>query len=228
MVSDFDSDRVLSRKEREELVLELYFKQNKTYPQIAKIARMSPRDIKPIIDKACLEKERKDHKSLAVQAYELFSNGKTPLQVTIDLNIGEAQATQHYAEYLRLVQLDDVTQLCLDLKGDIANFVFLCKQAKAAKIGGQQVINILKIANNYLPSVQYMYEALQKQNSNLESNISTATRELQFLTDQISFMSNKLDELRKECENEKSKARDLRHQVANMEAVVNEFKNNDG
>ena len=89
MVSDFDSDRVLSRKEREELVLELYFKQNKTYPQIAKIARMSPRDIKPIIDKACLEKERKDHKSLAVQAYELFSNGKTPLQVTIDLNIGE-------------------------------------------------------------------------------------------------------------------------------------------
>ena len=41
-------------------------------------------------------------------------------------------------------------------------------------------------------------------------------------------MSNKLDELRKECENEKSKARDLRHQVANMEAVVNEFKNNDG
>ena len=79
-----------------------------------------------------------------------------------------------------------------------------------------------------MPSVQYMYEALQKQNSNLESNISTATRELQFLTDQISFMSNKLDELRKECENEKSKARDLRHQVANMEAVVNEFKNNDG
>ncbi|MFL6329372.1 MAG: hypothetical protein ACJ71I_18070, partial [Nitrososphaeraceae archaeon] len=135
MISDRDSNGMLTRKEREELVLDLYFKENKTYHEIAKIARISPRDIKPIIDKAYHEKERTEHKSLAVQAYELFSKGKTPLQVTIDLNIGEHQATQYYTEYLRLVQLDDITQLYLELKGDIWNFVSLCKQAKAAKMG---------------------------------------------------------------------------------------------
>ena len=43
MMSDRDSNRVLTRKEREELVLELYFKENKTYHEIAKIARISPR-----------------------------------------------------------------------------------------------------------------------------------------------------------------------------------------
>jgi hypothetical protein len=58
MTSDIDSDRVLTRKEREELVLDLYFNQNKTYPEIAKIGKISPRDIKPIIDKAYQEKER--------------------------------------------------------------------------------------------------------------------------------------------------------------------------
>jgi DNA-directed RNA polymerase specialized sigma subunit len=52
MTSDINSNGVLTRKEREELVLDLYFNQNKTYHEIAKIARMSPRDIKPIIDKA--------------------------------------------------------------------------------------------------------------------------------------------------------------------------------
>ena len=31
-------------------------------------------------------------------------------------------------------------------------FVKLCKEAKAAKIGVSQVINLLRIANNYLPS----------------------------------------------------------------------------
>jgi hypothetical protein len=54
----------LTRKEREELVLDLYFNQNKTYHQIAKIARMSPRDIKPIIDKAYQEKERMENQEL--------------------------------------------------------------------------------------------------------------------------------------------------------------------
>jgi hypothetical protein len=98
MISDTNSNGVLTRKEREELVLDLYFNQNKTYHEIAKIARMSPRDIKPIIDKAYQEKERQEHKSIAVQAYELFSKGKTPLQVAIDLNVGQIQATQYYAE----------------------------------------------------------------------------------------------------------------------------------
>ena len=85
MISDIESNGMLTRKEREELVLDLYFSQNKTYHEIAKIARISPRDIKPIIDKASQEKERQAHKSLAVQAYELFFKGKTLLQVTIDL-----------------------------------------------------------------------------------------------------------------------------------------------
>jgi DNA-directed RNA polymerase specialized sigma subunit len=36
MTSDTDSNGVLTRKEREELVLDLYFKENKTYHEIAK------------------------------------------------------------------------------------------------------------------------------------------------------------------------------------------------
>jgi DNA-binding CsgD family transcriptional regulator len=46
MISDTNSNGVLSRKEKEELVLDLYFNKNKTYHEIAKIARISPRDIK--------------------------------------------------------------------------------------------------------------------------------------------------------------------------------------
>jgi hypothetical protein len=103
-----DSNTILSKKGKEELVLDLYFNQNKTYSEIAKISRMSPRDIKVIIDKAFQEKERQEHKSLSVQAYELFSKDKTPLQVAIELTIEEGQATQYYREYLRLVQRDQL------------------------------------------------------------------------------------------------------------------------
>ena len=85
--------------------------ENKTYHEIAKIARMSPGDIKPIIDKAYQEQQRMEHKSFAVQAYQLFSKGKTPLDVAIDLNIGQAQTTLYYAEYLKLAEIDDITHI---------------------------------------------------------------------------------------------------------------------
>ncbi len=132
MTSDIDSNGVLTREEREERIIDLYFNQNKKYSEIAKIARMSPRDIKPIIHKASQEKERQVHKSLAVQAYELFFKGKTLLEVTIDLNLGQAQATAYYSEYLKLVQLDDITQIYRELQGGVYDFVKLCKEAKAA------------------------------------------------------------------------------------------------
>ena len=62
----------LSRQEREELVLELYFNQNKNYRQIAEEARICPRDIGKIVNKASKEKERQQDRSLSTHAYELF------------------------------------------------------------------------------------------------------------------------------------------------------------
>jgi hypothetical protein len=58
--------------------------------------KMSLRDIEEIVNRAKEEKERQEHKSLSIQAYDKFSKGKTSLQVSIDLNIGQAQTTQYY------------------------------------------------------------------------------------------------------------------------------------
>src|SRR5215475_10438439 len=119
------------------------------------------------------EKERQEHKSLSVQAYDKFSKGKTPLQVAIELNIGQAQTAQYYSEYLKLVGLEDITKLYnIEFKGDVSYFVSLCKAAKAARMGIPQVINLLRIANNYLPSVQHRYNQIQNENNILESVIT--------------------------------------------------------
>ena len=48
---------ILTRQERERLVLDLY-SQGKTYREIAKEARISPRDIGVILNKAVEEKNR--------------------------------------------------------------------------------------------------------------------------------------------------------------------------
>src|ERR687886_87140 len=178
---DFDSNKIPSREEREKRVLDLHFNQNKNYREISKIVKMSLSGIGEIVNRAKQEKERQEHKSLSVQAYDKFYKGKTPLQVAIDLNIGQPQTTQYYADYLKLVGLEDITKLYIEFKGDVSYFVSLCKAAKAAKMGIPEVINLLRIANNYLPSVQCRYNQLQNENNILESIITDKSVEVQNL-----------------------------------------------
>jgi hypothetical protein len=217
---------VLTRKEKEELVLDLYFNQNKNYRQIAEEARMSPRDISEIVNRASKEKERQDHKSISTQAFELFSKDKTPLQLAIMLNIGEGQVSQYYTEYLRLVQLDDITQIYRELKGDVWYFVNLCKVAKSAGMGIPQVTHLLKIANNHLPSVQYRYEQLQKEISLLEFDKRGAASDFQSLNDHIIAMGKTLDSIKLDCEKETARLQVLQQKRMKQEALVKHFENN--
>jgi hypothetical protein len=66
---------------------------------------MSPRDIRVILNKIAKEKtegskqQEQQQLSLSAQAYKLFSEGKTPLEVAIELNLGESEATKFYREY---------------------------------------------------------------------------------------------------------------------------------
>jgi len=91
---------MLTRQEKERLVLDLY-SQNKTYREIAKEVRICPRDIGIILKKASGEKEEKQDRKQSLlspssQAYKLFSEGKTPIEVAIALDLGESETTKYY------------------------------------------------------------------------------------------------------------------------------------
>src|SRR3712207_3784573 len=108
-LKDTNYMRILTRQERERLVLDLY-NQGKTYREISEEARILPRNIGVILNKAIektetlkqehdnnnTEKNQQEQQSLSlsVQAYKLFSEAKTPLEVTIALNIRESEATK--------------------------------------------------------------------------------------------------------------------------------------
>jgi hypothetical protein len=110
---------ILTRQEKERLVLDLYYNQGKTDCEICKEARISPRDIGVILNKAVEEKtkgeegikqqgnngaeknqnqeqQQQQQLSLSAQAYKLFSDRKNPLEVAIVLNLKESEATKFY------------------------------------------------------------------------------------------------------------------------------------
>ena len=77
---------VLTSKQREKLVLDLY-NECKTIREIAKEAQMSFRDIGYILSEAGIQEEQTQMQSISSQAYKLFSEGKTVLQVAIALSL---------------------------------------------------------------------------------------------------------------------------------------------
>jgi hypothetical protein len=145
---------ILTRQERERLVLDLY-NQGNTIRQIAKETRMSFRDIGVILNKAVEEKtegskerddagknqpEEEQNLSLPAQAYKLFSDRKTPLEVAIELNVGESEVTKFYREYWKLKQLHNLNMVYEELRGDIEPF------SSFAVLMGQNNNNIVIIS----------------------------------------------------------------------------------
>jgi transposase len=234
---------ILTRQERERLVVELY-NQGKTYREISKEARISPRDIGIILNKAVKEKtqrskeqqedgeknqeeEQEQHLSLSAQAYKLFSDRKTPLEVAIELNLKEPEVTKFYKEYWKLKRLHNLTLIYEELKDDIEPFLKLYRLSKAAGMNVQQVVNLLKIANNDLPDIQCRYERLKREVNTLEFNKQQSHRALSYFNSQIEMKSKALTSYRISCIRERRDIEKLYNEKTRLEALITGFKSND-
>ena len=232
---------IITRQERERLVLDLYYNQGKTYREICKEARISPRDIGIILNKVMEEKkaegtkeveqeqddagknqEQEQQLSLSTQAYKLFSEGRIPIEVSIELNLSEAEATEFYKEYWNLKQLNDLNTVYQEIKGDIEYFVKLYKFAKAKRMHVQQVVDVLEIANNDLPVVEERFKRLRNDVSILQYQKYVCKKNLYQMNNQIATTSRLLNSFRISCErerreveqyNEKGKARGYRNRI---------------
>ena len=180
---------ITTRQERERLVLDLY-NQGKNTREIAQEARMSFSAIGAILKKATEEnetsKERTEMMSQAAQAYRLFSDGKSPVDVAIALNLRQAEVTELYKEYWNLRNLYDLNQVYEEIKGDISSFVNLYKLAKTAGMNTQHVIRLLAIADNHLPAVEQRYEKLKRVEASLEASNRNSAITLKELKDHFS------------------------------------------
>jgi DNA-binding CsgD family transcriptional regulator len=233
---------VLTREEKDKLIEELY-NQGKTYQQIAREARVSVRDIKPVLEKAEKEKEKevgitnqeKEEKNGSIpqqqkpfsQAYRLFAQGKSPLDVAAELNIREVEATKYYREYWKLKGLYRLDQIYEDIKDDIFHIIRLQSRMEAARIGIEEVINLIKIANTDLPSVEHKYQRLKRDVNSLESRKFHEYRTLHQVQDQIADLKSSLKMLRTIGQEEEAKINQLQVQKIRIKRLIKLFEDSD-
>ena len=220
---------MLTRQEKEQKVLSLY-NEGKTIREIAKEVRMSFRYIGAILKKASGELEEKqdikESLSLSNKAYRLFSKGKTPLQVTITLNLSEEETTKYYQEYLKLTQMHDLRIVYEEIGADIGHFLKLYRLSKDAHMNSRQIINLLQIANNDLESVQQRYKKLQRNVNDLESKELDASINLGDLKSQIQNANQRLDSYHLSCQKEVKMTLELHRRNMELDSLLTQFKNN--
>jgi hypothetical protein len=212
----------LNRKEKEKLVVDLY-ESGSNYREIAKQARVSLRDIKGILDKA----NGVHSLCKSSQAYSMFSEGKSPTDVAIALDMREPEVTQLYKESWTLRQLYDLNSIYLETKGDLESFVKLFKLSKAAGLTIEHIIKLLQIANNDLPAIEQKCHELKEEEAVMTAKNLNAARIFEQLSNDISEASKILEECRSRYRNEHIELSKLRIEKLNLDFIVKQFENSD-
>jgi hypothetical protein len=184
------SEMLLSREEKEKLVLDLYYIKAYPYRQITKELKMSPNQIRDIIrrheEKDNAIANRKRELSLSSKAYKLYSKGKNRAQVAIMLNIPGAQATQFQFEYFRLTGQDELISLYARTKGKLSLLLKLFDElARNRGMSIEQIANVVEISLHKLPYMESLYDQAKREVDRLEEkrdymlfNINSLKKEL--------------------------------------------------
>ena len=177
-------------------------------------------------DDAEKNQEQQQHLSLSAQAYKLFSEGKTPLEVAIALNLRESEATKFYKEYWKLKQLHNLTLIYEETKGDIDPFLKLYRLSKAKGMSVKKVVDILAIANDDLPAIEERIKRLRNEISALQFRKHTLEGNMYQLKNQVASTTKLLNSFRMSCKRERRDIEKLYNEKTRIENLVTHFKNN--
>src|SRR5215469_1837097 len=154
----------MNREEKEQYVIQLY-KDNKSTREIAKLTHMSFRDIGIVTKKVKLEPhgeggrlEEDDikSKSKTTQAFRLFSEFKSPVDVIIALVLPANQVRALYQEYLELEGFYRLAQIYEEAKYDLDDLLRLHRIVKLLGLEKHDIISAFElIKHNQLETLQW-------------------------------------------------------------------------
>jgi hypothetical protein len=100
------------------------------------------------------------------------------LEVAIELNIEADKAIHYYHEYFKLLGITEFTRVYLEIKDNPLAFVNHFKLCQNARMGEDEVIELLKIANGYLPRIRLEYDRLREEKCSLQAELNLSKAEL--------------------------------------------------
>src|SRR5918996_4778863 len=152
----------LSKEEKERRIIDLYYNQGKTSREIVEELRVSPNYVSAVLKKheeeenaaavSKIKDEQQENKtSREVASFKLFSEGKNPIEVAIELKLSEEEVTQFYKGFLKLKGLYKFGIVYEEHKGHIPYLLKLCSEAKKEGISIGQLVKLAKLVDENNP-----------------------------------------------------------------------------
>ena len=178
-----------NEKDKENLVIDLLKKGHKTR-EISKMAHVSNTTVKKIRAKltaeAKEEQEQGDQKkkplSISSQAFNLFQEGKSVVQVTIGLDLTTDQALKIHSDYLVLRNMGLASRVLMENRKNLGAYLKLFDFLDGNKIKVKDLNHAVDLAQNI--------DNLKKEKAQLEYDIDT-------LIDLKKYYETELDEIKR-------------------------------
>ena len=209
----------MDKKEKEALVLAMLEK-GESYRDIAQKAKVSPNTIKAISNRAGLDEST----SISSRTFELYVQQKTPVEVAIALNLEAEKAINYYHQYFMLLGITEFTKAYLQVKDNPWPFVDLVKLTQNSRMKDGEVVELLKIANGYLPRVRLEYDRLKDELNSWKAEISNAVRLYQDFCNRNLELKKREDELQHSINELEAKKTELQETTTDSNQHVAEFQ----
>ena len=191
---------ILNRRDKEQLVIKLH-QEGKTIREIASAAHMSFTDIGSIIrgtdgqddDDGVETKDMKD-KSRETKALWLFSNGKKPIEVAVELDLSASEVQNMLEEYWALNDLHELALAYNEIRAYLPSFLKLFHCLKERRmLDEKHIFNILKYVGDDLPELTDRVQCLRNDVINLEDKKRNVMNQLIIWNAQLSDLGREID-----------------------------------
>jgi hypothetical protein len=155
------SEIPLNKFEKEKKVVELHV-EGKTIRQIAIEVRMSFRDISKLIkshDKKLrlqqTEKKQENNQkikkpSISSRAFKLFSEGKTPTEVVIELDIPPEKVEKLWSQFLKSERMEECYDFFQQCQYDIPTLLSINNFMQRNNVSRNNIVNVLRAAHDVI------------------------------------------------------------------------------
>jgi len=187
---------VLNRRDKEQLVIKLH-QEGKTIREIASIAHLSFSDIGSIIrriDGKVDDDVGLKNKSKYAQALFLFSKGKKPIDVSIELDLPASEVQNMLEEFWALTEVHELAFVYHEIKTFLPSFLKLFHCLKNNKmLSEKHISNVLRYVGNDLPQLTDRIQCLSNDVINLEDKKRNLLNQLIIWNAQLSDLGREID-----------------------------------
>lgn len=199
-----------NKNEKEKTVIDLYV-EGKTIREIAKIVHMSFSTISSIIKNFENGLKRKDNLKNSIiseetKAIQLFSEGKTPTRVKIELDMATEEVERLYKDYWKLRGLYQLYNFYeTEIKEDLSSFLKLYERTREFGISDEVIIQALRNINEF-PLI------------NLATN--KKRKEVRYLSDTINALKSKVADLKRSKASAEKLLESLLDEIKRQSSIV--------